>query len=254
MNLVVNASDALGNREGVIRIKTRRVTIGQAEAIAKALAPGDFVQLEVSDTGCGMSPETQTKIFDPFFTTKVLGRGLGLTVVHGIVRSLHGAIQIASEEGQGTTLQVLLPCAEPGAHPHDARVLRVEESVSPVRAVSILLVEDEEPLRVAIAKMLRKWGFEAFEAASGSAAIDFLRARGGKIDLMLLDLTIPGASSQEVLDEAVVAQPNVKVVLTSAYSEAVAKPMMRAPLVCGFILKPFRIADLVKQLRTVLLS
>jgi CheY-like chemotaxis protein len=114
-------------------------------------------------------------------------------------------------------------------------------------------VEDEEPLRVAIAKMLRKWGLEAFEVASGSAAIDLLRARG-EIDLMLLDLTIPGASSQEVLDEAAVAQPNVKVVLTSAYSEEVAKPVMRTPLVCGFIRKPFKIADLVQQLRGVLSS
>jgi CheY-like chemotaxis protein len=254
MNLVLNASDALGNRDGVIRITTRRVAIGQAEVIAKTPATGEYVQLEVSDTGCGMSPETQTKIFDPFFTTKFSGRGLGLAVVHGIVRSLHGAVQVASEAGKGTTFQVLLPCAGPGAHPDDARVFRVEESASPTRRVTILLVEDEEPLRVAIAKMLRKWGLEAFEVASGSAAIDLLRARGGEIDLMLLDLTIPGASSQEVLDEAAVAQPNVKVVLTSAYSEEVAKPVMRTPLVCGFIRKPFKIADLVQQLRGVLSS
>jgi CheY-like chemotaxis protein/two-component sensor histidine kinase len=254
MNLVLNASDALGNRDGVIRITTRHVAIGQAEAIAKTLATGDYVQLEVSDTGCGMSPETQTKIFDPFFTTKFAGRGLGLAVVHGIVRSLHGTIQVASQAGKGTTFQVLLPCAEPRVHPDDARVLRVEESASPTRRVTILLVEDEEPLRLAIAKMLRKWGLEAFEVASGSAAIDLLRARGGEIDLMLLDLTIPGASSQEVLDEAAVAQPNVRVVLTSAYSEEVAKPMMHAPLVCGFIRKPFKIADLVQQLQSVLYS
>jgi DNA-binding NtrC family response regulator len=95
---------------------------------------------------------------------------------------------------------------------------------------------------------------EACEAANGSAAIDLLRASGGKIELMLLDLTIPGASSQEVLDEAAIAQPNLKVVLTSAHSEEVAKPIMRAPLVCGFIRKPFKIADLVQQLRGVLFS
>src|SRR6185437_13533646 len=109
MNLVINASDALGNCDGVIHITTRHVAIGQAEAIAKTLATGDYVQLEVSDTGCGMSPETQTKIFDPFFTTKSSGRGLGLTVVHGIVRSLDGAIRVESEMGRGTTFQILLP-------------------------------------------------------------------------------------------------------------------------------------------------
>jgi DNA-binding NarL/FixJ family response regulator len=95
---------------------------------------------------------------------------------------------------------------------------------------------------------------ETLEAAGGSAAIDLLRARGGDIDLMLLDLTIPGASSQKVLEEAAQAQPKVKVVLTSAYSEEVARLMMRAPVVCGFIRKPFKIADLVQQLRSVLLS
>ena len=137
MNLVVNASDALGDRDGVIRVTTRHVTIGQAEAITKTLAAGDYVQLEVSDTGCGMSPETQAKIFDPFFTTKFSGRGLGLAVVQGIVRSLHGAIQVASEAGKGTTFQVLLPCAEPAARQPDdtsglsARRVRVDRREGP---------------------------------------------------------------------------------------------------------------------------
>jgi PAS domain S-box-containing protein len=253
MNLVVNASDALGDRDGVIRVSTRRVALGQAEAMAKALPAGCYVQLEVSDTGCGMSPETQAKIFDPFFTTKFSGRGLGLAVVYGIVRSLHGAIEVASEAGKGTTFQVLLPCIEPGSHPDDARLLRRDVFASPARRATILLVEDEGTLRLAIAKMLRKWGLEAIEAASGSAAIDLLRANR-EIDLMLLDLTIPGASSEEVLAEAAVAQPKVKVVLTSAYSEEVAEGIRGGPLVCGFIRKPFKIADLAQRLQSVLLS
>jgi len=254
MNLVVNGSDAIGDRDGVIRVTARHVALGQAEATGKALAAGDYVQLEVSDTGCGMSPETQAKIFEPFFTTKFSGRGLGLAVVHGIVRSLHGAIEVASEPGKGTTFQVLLPCAEPGAHPSDARFMRRDALAPPVRTATILLVEDEEALRMAIAKMLRKWGFEAIEAATGSAAIDLLQAKDGKIDLMLLDLTIPGASTDEVLAVAAVTQPNAKVVLTSAYSEEVAKRMMGEPQVCGFIRKPFKIADLEQQLRSALLS
>jgi two-component system, cell cycle sensor histidine kinase and response regulator CckA len=243
MNLAVNASDALGDRDGFIRVATRHIAIGEAEAIARALPAGDYVQLEISDTGRGMSPETQAKIFDPFFSTKFSGRGLGLAVVDGIVRSLHGAIQVASEAGKGTTFQVLLPCVELGARPDDDRILGVEESTLPARRATVLVVEDEEPLRLAVAKMLRKWGLEVVEAASGSTAIDLLRARGGEIDLMLLDLTIPGSSSQEVLAEAAREQPNVKVILTSAYSEEVAKPMMLATLVCGFIRKPFTIAD-----------
>ena len=253
MNLVVNASEALGDGEGVIRITTRQVALGQAEALAKALPVGHYVQLEVSDTGCGMSPETQAKMFEPFFTTKFSGRGLGLAVVHGIIRSLRGAIQVVSEAGKGTTFQVLLPCVEPGVHPDDARFLGREELASPARKATILVVEDEETLRLPIAKMLRKWGLRAIEAASGSEAIDLLRANDGEIDLMLLDLTIPGASSEEVLAAAATAQPKMKVLLTSAYGEEVAEGMMGEPLVCGFIRKPFKIANLAQQLRSVLL-
>jgi CheY-like chemotaxis protein len=238
----------------VIRVTTRRVAIGQAEAVKNTLAAGDYVQLEVADTGCGMSPEMQTRIFDPFFTTKFSGRGLGLAVVHGIIRSLRGAIQVASEAGKGTTFRVLLPCAEPVVQSDDNRRFGLDESEPPPQRATILLVEDEDPLRRAIAKMLRKWGLEAFEAASGSAAIDLLHAKGNEIDLMLLDLTMPGASIEEVLAEAAMAQPKLKVVLTSAHSEEVAKPMMGMPLVRGFIRKPFRIADLAQQLRGVLCS
>jgi CheY-like chemotaxis protein len=252
MNLVVNASDAVGDRDGVIRITTRHVAIGQAEAVQNTVSAGDYVQLEVFDTGCGMSPEMQAKIFDPFFTTKFSGRGLGLALVQGIVRSLHGVIQMASEAGKGSTFQVLLPCAEPAAQTDNTRVFSLDESPAP--RATILLVEDEEPLRLAIAKMLRKWGLEVFEAANGSAAIDLLRTKGGEIDLILLDLTIPGASSEEVLAEAAVAQPKVKVVLTSAYSDEVAKDIMGGPLVFGFIRKPFKIVDLAQQIRRILVG
>jgi CheY-like chemotaxis protein len=254
MNLVVNASEALGNRDGVVHVSTEQIVVGRTEATAMALLPGDYVQLEVSDTGCGMSPETQAKVFDPFFTTKFSGRGLGLAVVHGIVRNLRGAIQVASEPGKGTTFRVLLPCVEAGAKSDSGRVLPIEESALPARSPTILVVEDEEQLRLAVAKMLRKSGLEAFEATSGSAAIDLLRARGGEIDLILLDLTIPGSSSQDVLAEAALVRPDVKVILTSAYSEEVAMPILHAPLVCGFIRKPFKLGDLVQTLRRELLQ
>jgi PAS domain S-box-containing protein len=254
MNLVVNASDALGDRDGVIRVTTEHIAVGRAEAMAKALPTGGYVQLEVSDTGCGMSPETQAKVFDPFFTTKFSGRGLGLAVVHGIVRNLRGAIRVASEPGKGTTFQVLLPCAEAGAKLHPDPVFSDEESALPARRATVLVVEDEEQLRLAVAKMLRKSGLEVFEAASGSAAIDLLRARGGEIDVILLDLTIPGGSSQDVVAEAALVRSDMKVILTSAYSEEVAEPMMRTPLLCGFIRKPFKLEDLVQTLRSVLFS
>ena len=118
MNLVTNASDAIGNRDGVIRISTRWLEVGRdSGAVSAQLAVGDYVQLEVSDTGKGMSLETQGKVFDPFFTTKSVGHGLGLAVVNGVVRAIGGSIQLTSEPGQGTTFHIVLPCSEtqPGA-------------------------------------------------------------------------------------------------------------------------------------------
>jgi CheY-like chemotaxis protein len=254
LNLVVNASEALGDQDGAIRVITKRMTVRPAETTAKALPAGEYVHLQVSDTGCGMPLEMQAKVFDPFFTTKFSGRGLGLAVVDGIVRSLRGAIQVASQPGEGTTFDVLLPCIETASHANDGRVAPVEDSVPPGRRSALLIVEDEEQLRLAVAKMLRKSGMEVFEAASGTAAIDFLCARGGEIDLLLLDLTIPGNSSQEVIAEAALARPNVKVVLTSAYAEEVAMQMTNHPLVWGFIRKPFKLEDLAQTLRSALVQ
>lgn len=254
MNLVVNASEAIGDRDGVIRVSTGHIAVDQAKAAAKALPPGWYVQLAVSDTGRGMSAETKARVLEPFFTTKFSGRGLGLAVVHGIVSSLGGAIEITSELGKGSTFQILLPCAESGAKPGAGRVLPIEESAPPARDTTVLIVEDEDALRLAEAKMLRKSGFKTVEAASGSVAIDLLRTRGGEIDLLLLDLTIPGSSSQEVVAEAVRVRPDLKIILTSAYSEETAKPIMRTPVVRGFIRKPFSLGELAQTLRSVLAS
>ena len=254
MNLVVNASEALGDCDGVIRVTTEHIALRRDEAAAKGLPDGDYVRLKVSDTGSGMSPDTQAKLFDPFFTTKFSGRGLGLAVVHGIVRSLQGAIQVASELGKGTTFQVLLPCAEADAKSDPAGVHRAAEPAPPAPWATILIVEDEEQLRLGVAKMLRKAGWETLEAANGTAAIDLLRASEVEIDLVLLDLTIPGSSSLEVIDEAELARPDLKVILTSAYSEEVAGPLMSAPPVCGFIRKPFELGQLMQKLRSAVLS
>ena len=255
MNLVVNASEALGDHDGVIRVTAEHIAADRAEGLAKELPAGDYVQLEISDTGCGMSPETQAKVFDPFFTTKFSGRGLGLAVVDGIVRSLRGIIQVASEPGKGTTFQVLLPCTEAETKPDADPIVQIEGAAPSAQQAAVLVVEDEEQLRLAVTKMLGKSGLQTFEAGDGSTAIDLLRARGGEIDLILLDLTIPGCSSREVIAQAALAgSDKMKVILTSAYSAEVAKPMMDAPLVCGFIRKPFELGELVQRVRSVLFS
>jgi nitrogen-specific signal transduction histidine kinase len=256
MNLVTNASEALGDRDGLIRVTTRCVKVdpGSSAAISNGLAVGDYLKLEVSDSGSGMSPETRTRVFDPFFTTKSAGRGLGLAVVSGIVRSLGGSIDVTSEPGKGSTFQILLPCAETRAATTSDAMPAVEGLPRAAQQAAVLIVEDEEVLRHAVAKALRKHGFAVFEAADGSFAIDFLRANGGEIDAILLDMTIPGASSLEVIAEAVKVRPDIRVVLASAYSQEMFFSATSVPQIKRFIRKPFQLADLVKTLRSSLAS
>jgi PAS domain S-box-containing protein len=254
MNLITNASDAIGDRDGIIRVSTRRVTLkGESAGNSKALPDGDYVQLEVSDTGRGMPPGTQAKVFDPFFSTKSAGRGLGLAVVLGLVRNLGGAVHFTREPERGTTFQVFLPCAETTASASEA-ISAFEELAVQSQHGTVLVVEDEVHLRQTVVKMLQKSGFEVFEADNGFSAVELLRVDGGKIDVMLLDMTLPGASSREIIAEAANARPNVRVILTSAYSQAMIADAMSPPQVRGFIRKPFQFADLLKMLRSSLSS
>ncbi|HTP34006.1 MAG TPA: PAS domain-containing protein [Candidatus Acidoferrales bacterium] len=251
MNLVMNASEALEDRDGEIRLATRRVTVGPDRLawIPQELAAGDYVQLEVADNGRGMTPETQARVYDPFFTTKPLGHGLGLAVVSGIVRSVGGAIHLASEPGKGTTFYVFLPVAEgsasapPGPDSHAA-------STGETRAAIALIVEDENTLRTATAKMLRKSGFSVLEAADGTEAIAVIRG-DSPIDVLLLDVTLPGAPSRDVLVEARRLRPAMRVIVTSAYGPEVAAASLRAE-VERFIRKPYLLHDLVGLIRQTL--
>ena len=255
MNLVMNASDAIGDRDGVIRITTRSVKVDRDSCgrLLARLPSGEYVQLEVSDTGCGMSEETQARIFDPFFTTKSGGHGLGLAVVDGVVRGLHGAIYVVSEPSKGTRFQVLMPRVEQVAEVVAGPISRTTELAPANHEITVLVVEDEDPLRQSVARMLRNKGFKVLEAGNGSAAINVLRASRGKIDLILLDMTIPGASSVEIVAEAR-TRPDTKVILTSAYSQEMLKLPMSEPQIRGFIRKPFQFGDLVKTLCNTLLS
>ena len=248
MNLVTNASEAIAHDNGVIRVATACVIGGDATA-AKCLTDGCYVHLEVSDTGSGMSQETLAKVFDPFYSSKGAGHGLGLAVVHGIVRTLGGSIHVSSEPGQGSMFRVLLPSAGTTVEATRDPIADRAEAACPSRQLLVLVVEDENPLRQAVGKMLQKAGFAVLEAADGDTAVDLLRANVGAIDLILLDMTIPGASSNEVLAEAVKARPGIRVILTSAYSQEMLTPAISGPQIDGFIRKPYRFADLVQILR-----
>uniref|UniRef100_Q02A22 histidine kinase n=1 Tax=Solibacter usitatus (strain Ellin6076) TaxID=234267 RepID=Q02A22_SOLUE len=251
MNLVMNASEAIGDREGVIRLTVRRFQAGQDQAgcIAGALAERDCVGLEVADTGRGMSPETQARVFDPFFTTKPLRHGLGLAVVSGIVRMLAGGIHLASEPGKGTIFRVLLPCEE-GAANDSPRPNTATESTNASQAATALVVEDEDSLRGPAAKMLRKSGFTVLEAPDGTTALGIIRGDRA-IEVLLLDVTLPGTPSQEVLAEAKRLRPAMRVIVTSAYGKEFAATSLQAD-VERFIRKPYSLRDLVELVRQTL--
>jgi PAS domain S-box-containing protein len=251
MNLVINASEALGENEGLLTLGTSLVRDVQ-EFAQKSTAdspPGDFLQLEVSDTGSGMTEDHKVRIFDPFFTTKSAGRGLGLSVVQGIVQAHRGSVQVTSAPGQGTTFRILLPsAAEPAKHKrNDCPAASLSQS----RVGRVLVVEDEEPLRISISKMLGSKGFSVIQVGDGSAAVDLIRGLEG-LDLILLDMTLPGTSSREVILESGRIRPDVKIILTSAYSQDMMTRDLDAPQVRGFIRKPYTFGDLVQLLSDTL--
>jgi len=244
MNLTTNASEALGDRNGVISISTRRVIVGQDPMEMQGLAESQYVQIDVSDTGCGIPSESQARIFDPFFSSKAEGRGLGLSVVHGIVKDLGGTIRLLSEAGHGTTFQISLPCAE-ALSDSMSKLSDIDRLDWRPQTPAVLVVEDEDSLRQAVSKILVKRGFSVIEARDGSAALDIIRAQNDTINVLFLDITLPGASARDVLQEARRLRPEMNVIVTSAYPEEMAGEILHSTIE-HFIRKPYRFEDLVQ--------
>ena len=247
LNLITNASEALTSNEGVISVSLAAIRPGAEMPAGEAPAPsnGEYLRLVVTDTGCGMTPEIQAKIFDPFFTTKFAGRGLGLGVVQGIVRDHGGTIRVSSVPGQGSRFEVFLPCLVESDRP-PAAALRSSAVSAKTTVATILLVEDEETLSMAVSRMLRKKGYSVLEAADGLTAVDLFRANQAAIDLVLLDLTLPEMSGQQVLRELRRIQPNLKVILTTAYGREMALTSLGGLQPWLFLRKPYRFDELLK--------
>jgi nitrogen-specific signal transduction histidine kinase/ActR/RegA family two-component response regulator len=252
MNLVVNASEAISERSGVITLSTGAMDCDRqylSEAwLDEQLPEGMYVFIEVADTGAGMDLETRSRIFDPFFTTKFTGRGLGLAAVLGIVRGHRGAIKVYSELGKGTTFKVLFPVS------HRAEV---REEGSAVRGIyegkgTVLLVDDDESVRAVGRKMLERIGFTVVTAADGSEAIARFRERADDIICAIVDLTMPHVDGAETFRELRRMRPGVRVILSSGYNEQDVTQRFVGKGLAGFIQKPYQLSTLVAVLQEVL--
>ena len=250
MNLFSNASEAIGEHDGAIRVRTSLAQLGSHSSLATSerLTSRDHIQIEISDTGRGMTPEVQAKIFEPFFTTKTTGNhGHGLPLVKGIVDRLEGTIQILGAPGEGTTVQILLPC-EPIPLLEASRAMKMSLKDEPgSRQTTVLYVEDDHPLRDAVSQMLRKEDLSVIEVNDGTAALDVIRSYGDCIDVLLLDVTLPDASSSNIYDEAKRLNPRLPVIVTSAKSKEMAAASL-ATEIEDFLQKPFRLGDLMQRI------
>jgi PAS domain S-box-containing protein len=240
MNLVINASEALGEKEGVISVTLAHVHSGSDR---------EHIRLEVSDTGCGMTEEIRSKMFDPFFTTKFAGRGLGLAAVQGIVRGHGGVLDVTSAPGRGCRIKILLPSASEPAQASRSAPMSSRDGVAPCG--TILVIEDEDALRHSVSQMLRKRNLNVIEARDGKTALELFRTNASGIDVALLDMTLPGMQGREVLGELRRIRPDLKVIVTSAYGKDQALTVMGELQPWLYIRKPYQFTELMGLLREV---
>jgi PAS domain S-box-containing protein len=253
MNLVINASDAIAERiGGKISISTfarqAEPALFQSALHQPKLPAGLYVGLEVRDNGCGMTAEIVARIFDPFFTTKFSGRGLGLSAVLGIVQGHHGALFIESKPNEGSTFRLLLPAATPAPAPVQTPLAKPPAPSQPLRG-KILIVDDEDAVRLVAGEMLRRNGATILLAADGTEALALFQQHRHTIDLILLDLTMPGLSGEDVLRQLQLFKVRAKIVIMSGYSEEETMQRCAELGVAGFLRKPFDLRTLLTKLQ-----
>jgi two-component system, cell cycle sensor histidine kinase and response regulator CckA len=255
MNLITNASEAIDEASGVVTLSTGVIDCDDAYLTGAVgyrdpLPVGQYVYLEVADTGCGMTPETIARIFDPFFTTKFTGRGLGLAAVLGIVRGHRGALRVYSEPGQGTTFKLLFPAADQQAESIEGKCAVPPEEWKGQGL--LLLADDEESIRNMGLHILRRAGFEVLTAADGREAVDLFELHHDRIRLVVLDMTMPHLDGEACFRELRRIEPNVKVIMTSGYNEQDVVSRFVGKGLSGFVQKPYSAADLLPMVRQVL--
>ena len=250
MNLVINASEAIGDKSGVIAITSGCMDCDQNSLkdvwVDENLTGGLYVYLEIVDTGCGMDNETLSKLFDPFFTTKFTGRGLGMAAVLGIVRGHKGAIKVHSEQGKGTSFKVLFPASNRPIELFNGESHKDDWKGSG----TVLLVDDEETVRAIGSEMLRELGFQVVTAADGREGVSAY-TQNPNISFVILDLTMPHMDGEQCFRELQQLKPDVKVIMSSGFSEHEVAQKFAGKELAGFIQKPYRLSVLKEAIRKI---
>ena len=253
-NLVVNASEAISGREsGTVTIRTRPVRLGQDELnqlfTSDTTEEGDFVCLEVSDNGEGMERSTLNKVFDPFFTTRFMGRGLGLPAVMGVVFGHAGALNIESRLGEGTVVQAFFPCSDIQDSFETTLSDYTKSMIGWSGMGTVLIVDDDSALLAVASSMLERIGFQALCASSGEEAISLYQQNLERINLVLLDWSMPEMDGEAVAFALHQINPDVKVLLSSGYSEEMVMDNFDVGHIAGFVQKPYSFEQLKLKTR-----
>ncbi|OGK07830.1 MAG: hypothetical protein A2W80_02560 [Candidatus Riflebacteria bacterium GWC2_50_8] len=253
MNLIMNASEAIGDNNGQITIRTgmldRNSNSMKSTAVSNLDPDNEFYAfLEVTDTGCGIPPETLEKIFDPFFTTKFTGRGLGLAATMGIIKSHRGAISVTSTPGRGSSFVIILPASEELLN--DAVD---KETVIPELKLKgkILLADDEETILSLTEMMLEPYNIEIICAGDGARAVEIFENQKQEIALVILDMVMPKLSGEETFNKIKAISPEIPVIIASGHSRNETLQRFTGASFDGFLQKPFRIQDLIKEICAV---
>jgi two-component system, cell cycle sensor histidine kinase and response regulator CckA len=250
VNLCTNAYHAMKDEKGTMIVSLSRQEIGQEEILDSDVTPGPFIALSVKDTGCGMDRQTLARIFEPYFTTKVVGKGsgLGLAVVHGIVKTLHGFVKVESEEGKGSTFHVYIPAIAKVVAPP----LAAEISEIPGGTERILVVDDEELIVDMNKFILERIGYKVVATTSSAKALAEISAHPDGFDLVITDQTMPELTGIELAQEVMKIRPDIPIVLCSGYSAVVSEEEALQKGIKRYIIKPVELRALARIVRDVL--
>jgi PAS domain S-box-containing protein len=252
MNLIINASEAIGDNHGEVFVSLTKTDImsgqGDSDHNGKVIPPGEYVCLEVTDNGCGMDEDTLRRIFEPFYTTKFSGRGLGMAAVLGIITAHSGVLQVCSQIGQGTTFKIFLPVqsVEPFQEKRAALTIPWQGSGT------ILLVEDEVQIRMIAKALLEMLGFTVIDASNGKDGLELYQQNASEITLVVTDLGMPVMNGYEMIHELIKLNPGLPIIVSSGFGDEDVASHVARENIAGLINKPYNFDQLRDVMRHVM--